>query len=106
MGAAGASRSAVTVFGAVNTVIAGVLTFLKGSSLAMRYQYYNTEWKRIREFIEQRERDFSRPDCNLDLYAVVNTIEQMYQEIKYNLEQSRPEGSEREFRGEGEGSYE
>lgn len=36
MGAAGASRSAVTVFGAINTVIAGVLTFLKGSGLPNR----------------------------------------------------------------------
>jgi len=91
MGAAGASRSAVTVFGAINTVIAGVLTFLKGSGLPMRFKYYQSEWKRVREFIEQRERDFSRPDCNLDLYAVIDMVEQMYQEVKQDLEASTPD---------------
>ena len=77
MGAAGASRSAVTVFGAINTVIAGILTFLKGSGLPNRFKYYQTEWKRVREFIEQRERDFSRPGCDLEIYGVVAIVENM-----------------------------
>ena len=91
MGAAGASRSAVTVFGAINTVIAGVLTFLKGSGLPNRLKYYQTEWKRIREFIEQRERDFSRPGCNLNLYDAVSMVETMYEEVKMDLEASTPD---------------
>lgn len=91
MGAAGASRSAVTVFGAINTVIAGILTFLKGSGLPMRFKYYQSEWKRVREFIEQRERDFIRPDCNLDVYAVVDMVENMYDEVKQDLEASTPD---------------
>ena len=91
MGAAGASRSAVTVFGAINTVIAGVLTFLKGSGLPNRLKYYQTEWKRVREFIEQRERDFGRPGCDLDLYAVVGMVESMYEEVKVDLEASTPD---------------
>ncbi|KAG0651207.1 hypothetical protein D0Z07_2103 [Hyphodiscus hymeniophilus] len=91
MGAAGASRSAVTVFGAINTVIAGVLTFLKGSGLPNRFKYYQTEWKRVREFIEQRERDFSRPGCDLDLYGIVGIIEQMYEDVKIDLEASQPD---------------
>lgn len=91
MGAAGASRSTVTVFGAINTVIAGVLTFLKGSGLPNRLKYYQSEWKRVREFIEQRERDFSRPGCDLDIYGVVAIVEHMYEEVKIDLEASTPD---------------
>lgn len=36
LGAAGGSRGAVTVFGAINTVFAGILTFLRGSGLPNR----------------------------------------------------------------------
>ncbi|KAK0103501.1 hypothetical protein ONS95_005522 [Cadophora gregata] len=91
LGAAGGSRGAVTVFGAINTVFAGILTFLKGSGLPNRFKYYQTEWKRVREFIEQRERDFSRPDCNLDVHAVVAMVESMYDEVKTELEASTPD---------------
>ncbi|KAI5927559.1 hypothetical protein F4810DRAFT_269942 [Camillea tinctor] len=59
MGAAGSASQGVTAFGAINTVIAGFLTFLKGSGLPGRLKYYGNEWKKIREFIEQRERDFT-----------------------------------------------
>ena len=91
MGAAGASRSAVTAFGAINTVIAGILTFFKGSGLPNRLKYYQTEWKRVREFIEQRERDFGRPGCDLDLYGVVAMAERMYEDVKVDLEASTPD---------------
>lgn len=91
MGAAGASHSAVTAFGAINTVIAGLLTFLKGSGLPNRLKYYQAEWKRIREFIEQRERDFSRPGCDLDVYAVVDIVEKMYDDVKVDLEATVPD---------------
>ncbi|TVY93883.1 hypothetical protein LAWI1_G000429 [Lachnellula willkommii] len=90
--ALGASNhGAVTAFGAVNTVIAGILTFLKGSGLPNRLKYYQNEWKKIREYIEQRERDFSRPDCELSPYSVVATVETMYQEVKLDTEANTPE---------------
>jgi hypothetical protein len=91
LGASGGSRSSVTVFGAVNTVIAGILTFLKGSGLPNRFKYYETEWRRVREFIEQRERDFSRPTCDLDVYGVVAMVESMYDGVKMDLEASQPD---------------
>ncbi|CZR56706.1 uncharacterized protein PAC_06595 [Phialocephala subalpina] len=91
LGAAGGSRGAVTVFGAINTVFAGILTFLKGSGLPNRFKYYQTEWKRVREFIEQRERDFSRPNCDLDVYGVAGIVESMYDEVKSDLEASQPD---------------
>ncbi|KFY11851.1 hypothetical protein V491_07022 [Pseudogymnoascus sp. VKM F-3775] len=91
LGAAGANHTAITAFGAINTVIAGVLTFLKGSGLPNRLKYYHSEWKQIREFIEQRERDLSRPGCDLDVFGVIGMIEKMYEDVKKDLEASTPD---------------
>ncbi|KAK8083890.1 hypothetical protein PG996_002671 [Apiospora saccharicola] len=92
MGAAGTGSQAVTAFGAINTVIAGFLTFLKGSGLPGRLKYYGNEWKKIREYIEQRERDFSREGCTLDVHEVVNAIEKMYTHVKEEIEVNTPDG--------------
>ncbi|KAF2728826.1 hypothetical protein EJ04DRAFT_590362 [Polyplosphaeria fusca] len=91
MGAANSSNVAVTAFGAINTVIAGILTYLKGSGLPNRLRYYENEWKKIREYIEQRERDFSRPDCKLDVHEIVHVIEQMYEEAKADVQSNTPD---------------
>ncbi|KAI0523814.1 hypothetical protein F5B22DRAFT_633904 [Xylaria bambusicola] len=91
LGAAGANSGAVTAFGALNTVIAGFLTFLKGSGLPGRLKYYGNEWKKIREFIEQRERDFMRPGHNLNVYEVIDTIEKMYNNLKADIELNTPD---------------
>lgn len=48
LGAADGSKSAVTVFGAINTVIAGFLTYLKGSGLPGRFQYFQHEWTKVK----------------------------------------------------------
>ncbi|KAF3055890.1 putative c6 transcription protein [Daldinia childiae] len=91
MGAAGVSHGAVTAFGAINTIIAGLLTFLRGSGLPGRLKYYGNEWKKIREFIEQRERDFSRTGCTLDVYEVVAAIDRMYNHTKQEIEMNTPD---------------
>lgn len=43
LGAGNGGRAAVTVFGGINTVIAGLLTYLKGSGLPGRLQYFQHE---------------------------------------------------------------
>ncbi|RYP58314.1 hypothetical protein DL769_009007 [Monosporascus sp. CRB-8-3] len=91
MSAGGAAQGAITTFGAINTVIAGFLTFLKGSGLPGRLKYYGNEWKKIREYIEQRERDFAREGCTLDVYEVVETIEKMYRNTKQDIEMNTPD---------------
>ncbi|KAI1756622.1 hypothetical protein F4782DRAFT_274164 [Xylaria castorea] len=91
LGAARASSGAVTAFGALNTVIAGLLSFIKNSGLPGRLKYYGNEWKKIREFIEQRERDFMRSGHNLDVYEVVETIEKMYNNLKADIELNTPD---------------
>lgn len=91
MGAANTNHVGITAFGAINTVIAGLLTYLKGSGLPNRIRWYENEWKKIREYIEQRERDFSRPDCRLSVEEVVGVIEAMYEEVKADIQTNTPE---------------
>ncbi|PMD37672.1 hypothetical protein L207DRAFT_432216, partial [Hyaloscypha variabilis F] len=86
LGAAGGGRASVTVFGAVNTVFAGILTFLKGSGLPNRLKYYQGEWRKVREYIEQRERDFGLPNCDEDAHRVAEVVESMYADVKLDLE--------------------
>ncbi|KAI8941318.1 hypothetical protein NX059_002545 [Plenodomus lindquistii] len=91
MGAANTNHVSITAFGAVNTVLAAVLTYLKGSGLPNRIRWYENEWKKIREYIEQRERDFSRPNCPLDVAQVVEVVEAMYEEVKADIQTNTPE---------------
>jgi hypothetical protein len=91
MGAANSGHVGITAFGAINTVIAGLLTYLKGSGLPNRLRYYANEWKKVREYIEQRERDFSRSDCPLDVYEIVRVIEAMYEEVKADIQTNTPD---------------
>jgi hypothetical protein len=91
MGAANTNHVAITAFGAINTVIAGILTYLKGSGLPNRIRWAENEWKKVREYIEQRERDFSRPNCQLDVQEVVQVIEAMYEEVKADIANNTPD---------------
>jgi hypothetical protein len=91
LGAANADNKAITAFGAINTVIAGFLTYLKGSGLPARLKYFGNEWKKVREFIEQRERDFSHEGCTLDVHEVVDTIRGMYNNTKREIEINTPD---------------
>lgn len=88
MGAANSNHASITAFGAINTVIAGLLTYLKGSGLPNRLRYYENEWKGVREYIEQRER---RPDCPLDVHKMVRIIETMYEEVKADVQTNTPD---------------
>ncbi|KAK0649938.1 hypothetical protein B0T16DRAFT_410910 [Cercophora newfieldiana] len=91
LGAANADNKAITAFGALNTVIAGFLTYLKGSGLPARLKYFGNEWKKVREYIEQRERDFSHEGCTLDVHEVVDTIRAMYNNTKREIEINTPD---------------
>jgi hypothetical protein len=73
------------------TNIPGILTYLKGSGLPQRIHYYEIQWKTLRELIEQRERDFSRADCMLDVNEVVNRIETLYNQIRADIQANTPD---------------
>lgn len=86
LGAANGSRAAVTAFGAINTVIAGFLTYLKGSGMPGRLKDIKDEFKAVREYIEQREREFCVADCPLDPAEEAQIVDDMYKMAKQDLD--------------------
>jgi hypothetical protein len=92
LGAANGSHGVITAFGAVNTIIAGFLTFLKGSGLPNRLKYYQNEWSMVREYIEQRERDFGLEGCVMDVEEVVRRVEMMYEDVREDVKANTPDG--------------
>ncbi|KAJ5719969.1 hypothetical protein N7493_006847 [Penicillium malachiteum] len=92
LGAASGPHSAITAFGAINTIMAGILTYLRGSGLPDRLKAYQNKWKHIREYIEQREREFCLVGCDLDVQEEVFIVESMYQSLKSEMETARSAG--------------
>lgn len=92
LGAAAGPRSAVTAFGAINTIVAGTLTYLRGSGLPDRLKMSQNKWKDIREYIEQREREFCLIGCDLDVQEEVFIVESMYQSLKTEMESTKSNG--------------
>lgn len=95
IGAASGPHSAVTAFGAINTIMAGILTYLKGSGLPDRLKHYQNEWRNIREYIEQRERELCLDGCGLDIQEEIQIIEHMYEGVKRELEATKSGGENR-----------
>ncbi|EFE37454.1 conserved hypothetical protein [Trichophyton verrucosum HKI 0517] len=91
LGAGNGPRVLVTIFGAVNTGIAGYLTYLKGSGLPNRKRYHQSQYAKIRQHIEQRERDFCLENCELDVHEEIRHIQHMYEEVQEDVEANTPE---------------
>ncbi|PYI08752.1 hypothetical protein BO78DRAFT_309724 [Aspergillus sclerotiicarbonarius CBS 121057] len=89
LGAASGPHSAVTAFGAINTIMAGVLTYLKGSGLPDRLKHYQNEWRNVREYIEQRERELCLDGSTLDVQEEILFIEYMYEGVKREIEATK-----------------
>lgn len=88
LGASDGSHIAITVLGAVNTVIAGGMTYLKGQGLPDRLLQYANGLRRVREYLEERERQFARSDCKLDVDKEAGIILHMYEQVRRNAEDS------------------
>ncbi|PGH12511.1 hypothetical protein AJ79_04255 [Helicocarpus griseus UAMH5409] len=99
IGAARGSHKLVTTFGAINTIMAGILTYLKASGLPDKEKRLEHEWRDIREYMEQREREFCLEHCELDVEEEVAAVERMYNEAR---EKMGTGGSESHHRGSGE----
>lgn len=86
IGAASGPHGAVTAFGAINTVMAGILTYLRGSGLPHKERNIEKAWSQIREYIEQREREFCLEGCQLNVEDEIHNIERMYEEVRTQME--------------------
>jgi len=90
LGAGNGSHTQITILGAANTVIAAVLTFTRGQGLPNRLRQYQCSLRKIREHIEQRERDFAQLDCKLDLDFEMRRIMDMYEAVRQTDENNDP----------------
>ncbi|EED22289.1 conserved hypothetical protein [Talaromyces stipitatus ATCC 10500] len=86
IGAANGPHGAVTAFGAINTIMAGILTYLRGSGLPHKERNIEKAWGQIREYIEQREREFCLENCMLNVEDEIHNIERMYEEVRTQME--------------------
>ena len=91
LGAADASYIAITVLGSVNTVIAGIQTYLKGQGLPNRLRQYEFGLRKLREYVEDRERDFSHADCPLNVDHEIADIAAMYKVVRQTAEDNTPD---------------
>lgn len=85
LGAAGGSYNGITGLGAVSTVTASIVAYIKGSGQPQKLKYGMSRWKWIREYIEQRERELCLSESDLDVYHEVRVVEEMYQMVKDEL---------------------
>ena len=90
LGAGHGSHTQITILGAANTVIAAVLTFTKGQGLPNRLRQYQCSLRKIREHIEQKEREFAQLDCKLDMDVEIRQIMRLYEEVRQNDENNDP----------------
>lgn len=88
LGASNGSHIAVTILGSANTVIAGGMTYLKGQGLPERLLAYANGLRKVREHLEERERQFMRPDCTLDVDQETRNILRMYEAVRQKAEDS------------------
>lgn len=88
LGASQKSFMAITVLGSVNTVIAGGMAYLKGQGLPERLVQYTNDLRKVREHLEERERQFMQLDCPLDVYQETRIILRMYQAARQKAEDS------------------
>lgn len=87
--ASNGSNRAITALGALNTIFAGALAYVKGSGYPESLKHHELEWKKIREYIEQRERELCLFESNLDVNYEVRVVEEMYQRTKKELKLGR-----------------
>ena len=90
LGAGHGSHTQITILGAANTVIAAILTFTKGQGLPNRLRQYQCSLRKIREHIEQKEREFAQLDCKLDMDVEMRKIMRLYEEVRQNDENNDP----------------
>lgn len=82
LGAGHGSDTQITVLGAAKTVISAILTLTKGSGLPNRLRQHQQTLVKVRECIEQRERDFAQSDYKPSVKMEMKSIKQMYAEAR------------------------
>lgn len=96
LGASSSSHVVITVLGALNTVIAGMLTYLKGQGLPNRLRQYWNSLRKCREFIEEKERQCAAEGWGedgqegMDIDHEIDVIIKMYHDVRQTAEGTFP----------------
>ena len=64
------------------------MTYLKGQGLPERLMQYANGLRKVREYLEERERRFMQPDCPLDVDQETRIILRMYEAVRQKAEDS------------------
>ncbi|KAL8948623.1 MAG: hypothetical protein Q9222_005201 [Ikaeria aurantiellina] len=97
LGASSSSHIVITVLGALNTVIAGILTYLKGQGLPNRLRQYWNGLRKCREFIEEKERQCEAEgwgedgDEGMDIEHEIEVMVRMYHDVRQTAEDNTPD---------------
>ena len=91
LGASGSPHNVITVFGAINTAIAGTLALLKGRGLPSRLRQDWVGLRRVRDYIEERERDLEQGIQLDDLQTEVKNVIKMYEDVRTTMENNQPD---------------
>lgn len=102
LGAATAPHNVITIFGAINTAIAGILAILKGQGLPDRLRQDWAGLTKVRDFIEERERfleqgfymddevDANGKSKQADIKAEIAKVLDLYETQLATMEANRP----------------
>lgn len=93
-----ASSVALTTLGAINTVLAGILAWLNGQGMPVRFRRARDQFREVVRAIEDTERTFAEidyidwaPGTRPNPYAERDRLEQMYEEARQDLERNYPD---------------
>jgi hypothetical protein len=97
-GQAGGSTVALTTLGAINTVLAGILAWLNGQGMPVRFRRARDQYREVVRAIEDTERTFAEidyvdwpPGTRPNPYAERDRLEQMYNEARQDQETNYPD---------------
>jgi len=92
LGASASSHKVITVLGATNTVVAGLLALLKGHGLPNRIRQDMVGLRKVRDFIEDRECDFERWGEGWSGGSAKDAVQkarEMYEIVRTTMENNR-----------------
>jgi uncharacterized membrane protein len=92
------SSIALTTLGAINTVLAGILAWLNGQGMPVRFRRARDQYREVVRAIEDTERTFAEidyvdwpPGTRPNPYAERDRLEQMYDEARQDHERNYPD---------------
>lgn len=95
------SSVVLTTLGAINTVLAGILAWLNGQGMPIRFRRARDQYREVVRAIEDTERTFAEidyidwaPGTRPNPYAERDRLEQMYEEARQDQERNYPDVQE------------